>query len=99
MSTVAGREYTIETTNLGSACDTYIYLYDTDGVTEIDHDDDGGIGAASKIVWKCYYLSGDYYIRVRHFNSTSSGPHTNYDIEVSYTDIIFPQISNVALNA
>lgn len=82
---VADKEYTIETTNLGSGSDTYIYLYDTDGTTEITHDDDGGQGVASKIVWKCFQ-TGTYFVRIRHYDSLVSGHHTNFDIEISYED-------------
>ena len=42
--------YLIETSDLGNESDTYMYLYDTDGVTEITHDDDGGEGLASSVM-------------------------------------------------
>jgi len=73
--------YLIETADLGSECDTYMYLYDGDGTTEITHDDDGGVGLASRIVWECS-ISGTYYIMVRHYSSSASGPDTNYNIFV-----------------
>jgi len=73
--------YLIETSDLGSECDTYMYLYDRDGTTEITHDDDGGVGLASRIVWECS-APGTYYIMVRHYSSSASGPNTNYNIFV-----------------
>jgi hypothetical protein len=66
--------------NLGDGCDTYIYLYYTDGTTEIAHNDDGGSGYASRIEWSCT-TTGTYYVKVRHF-STSSGTGS-YDISVT----------------
>jgi subtilisin family serine protease len=46
-------KYLIETSELGYESDTYMYLYDTDGLTEITHDDDNGEGLASRVIWKC----------------------------------------------
>jgi len=74
--------YIIETSDLGNESDTYLYLYDTDGTTEIEHDDDSGIGLASKIVWNCS-ISGTYYIMVRHWSSSAFGPETGYNISVT----------------
>jgi hypothetical protein len=79
---VSGTKYTIEASNLGSGSDTYIYLYDRDGTTEITHDDDGGEGYASRIVWNCP-TSGTYYMMIRHYDSSSHGPDTQYDISIA----------------
>ncbi len=49
--------------------DTKLYLYDTDGVTELASDDDGGEGLAAKIEWTCP-ADGDYYIKVIGFPGT-----------------------------
>jgi C1A family cysteine protease len=85
-----GNSYTIETSELGDESDTYLYLYDTDGTTEIDHDDDSGsgIGLASKIAWNCS-ISGTYYVMVRHFSSSAFGPETRYNISVTVKEAIF----------
>lgn len=77
----AGNDYIIETTNLGSASDTYMYLYDTNGTTEITHDDDGGDGLASRIEWTAP-ASGTYYIRIRHYSALVYGPDTSYDLQL-----------------
>ena len=77
----SGTQYTIETSNLASDSDTYIYLYDRDGTTEIDRDDDGGAGRASEITWTCP-RSGTYYVMIRHYRSSAHGPDTQYDISV-----------------
>jgi hypothetical protein len=78
---VSGTEYTIETSNLGSGSDTFIYLYDRDGTTEITHNDDHS-GLASRIVWNCP-TSGTYYVMIRHYDSSSHGPDTQYDISIT----------------
>ncbi|MCL4830781.1 MAG: serine protease, partial [Caldilineaceae bacterium] len=80
----SGRQYTIETSNLGSGSDTYIYLYDTNGSSQLAANDDGGSGLASRIVWSAPG-NGTYYVRIRHYNSNASGSTTNYDISVRDT--------------
>ena len=80
----SGRQYTIETANLGSGSDTYMYLYSTNGSTQLAEDDDGGGGLASRIGWTAPG-NGTYYVRVRHYSSSASGSNTNYDISVRDT--------------
>jgi len=77
-----GNAYTIETSDLGPASDTYLYLYDPDGTTEIEHDDDSGVGLASKIIWNCN-ASCMYYIKIRHYNSLAYGQETGYNVSVN----------------
>ena len=74
--------YTVETSNLGDESDTCLHLYGTDGTTGICHDDSGGTGSASKIVWNCS-TSGTYYVMVKHFNPSTFGPETIYDVSVT----------------
>ena len=74
-------QYTIETYNLGSGCDTYMYLYQQNGSTQITYNDDGGTGLASRISWSAE-ATGWYYIKVRHYSSSRSGIDTSYDINV-----------------
>lgn len=79
--------YTIETSDLRRDSDTYMYLYGTDGKTEICHNDDGH-GLASKIVWNCS-TSGTYYVMVKHFSPLIFGPETGYNVSVIAEDIPF----------
>ncbi|MEA3281692.1 MAG: S8 family serine peptidase, partial [Euryarchaeota archaeon] len=76
-----GINYLIKTSDLGSESDTYMYIYDTDGLTEIAQDDDCGEGFASRIVWRCG-ASGIYYIMIRHYSSSACGLDTYYSISV-----------------
>ena len=71
----------IETENLGTSSDTYLFLVGTNGTTILAYDDDSGGALASRIEWAAP-ASGTYFARVRHFSSTESGPNTNYDLRV-----------------
>ncbi|MCK4588927.1 MAG: lamin tail domain-containing protein [Nanoarchaeota archaeon] len=69
---ITNHTYIIETFNLSSSADTYLYLYNTDGQSLITSDDDGGIGVASKINWTCP-TSGTYYAMVEDYYPTAIG--------------------------
>lgn len=66
-SAFSGDSYEIVTGSLVPVeeIDTYLALYDTDGMTVITVDDDSGPGFLSRIDWKCD-VSETYYIMVRH---------------------------------
>ena len=49
--TCPGRNYTIETANLGPAADTILELFAPDCTTVLAADDNGGGGFASRIDW------------------------------------------------
>ena len=74
--------YAIKTSDLGPDSDTYLYLYNTDGTTLINSNDDGGGGLASRIVWACP-SNGVYYGMVRHWSGSASGPNTYYNLSIS----------------
>ncbi|UCG69053.1 MAG: hypothetical protein JSV09_14910, partial [Thermoplasmata archaeon] len=79
---VPGTIYTIETLNLSSSVDTYIYLYENDGITIIDSDDDGGGGLASRIIWNSTgYLASYCYVRVIELGG-DGGPGYDYDFRI-----------------
>ncbi|MGD9100577.1 MAG: SdrD B-like domain-containing protein, partial [Anaerolineae bacterium] len=66
----AGRAYTVTTLNLGAATDTVLQLYDTDGKTLLDENDDYQFGSeASRILWTAP-KDGVYFVRVAHFDHT-----------------------------
>ena len=78
----SGCDYSIETSNLGSRSDTYVYLYAPDGQTQIESNDDGGDGLASRIDWTAP-AAGTYYVRIRNYDSSVQGAGTNYDLGVT----------------
>jgi hypothetical protein len=100
---VNGVEYTIETSNLGTNADTYLYVYDTDGVTQLAYDDDGGVGLASRIVWICPG-SGRYYVRERPYSDSRDGAKSGsgagertgadatYDLQVTASQVPRPDL-------
>jgi len=79
-----GVQYTIETSQLGVDCDTYIRLFDTDGITQIDFDDDSGVGLASRIDWVAT-ASGTFYVSVEPFGGNALNIGT-YKISVTSDD-------------
>ncbi|MGL1892401.1 MAG: membrane lipoprotein lipid attachment site-containing protein [Spirochaetaceae bacterium] len=69
----SGVTYTFYTTETGheTSVDTYMYLYDVDGTTLIEEDDDDGQdyrGLCSAIVFPCT-TTGTYYLVIKDLNS------------------------------
>jgi hypothetical protein len=65
---VAGETYVIDTT-LATLDDSVLALYDRDGQSKIQEDDDGGPNRASKLFWTAPE-SGDYFVEVSGYGST-----------------------------
>lgn len=61
-------------THAGDAGDTKLYLFDVDGVTQLDYDDDGGEGYYSLITFDVP-ADGTYYIEVTGYSSTTTGTY------------------------
>ncbi len=74
-SAVQGANYSFSTA-LGTLADTVLYLYNTDGVTLITSDDDGGPGNASLISNWIAPSTATYYLDVRDFGDNSPGTYT-----------------------
>ena len=70
-SAVAGLNYEFATT-LDTLADSVLRLYDTDGITELASNDDGGPSLGSVINFQAP-TSGVYLLSVESFNSTSTG--------------------------
>ncbi|HPD19410.1 MAG TPA: hypothetical protein PLF61_07085, partial [Candidatus Goldiibacteriota bacterium] len=91
----AGMQYVIETFNLESNSDTYLYLLQRDGITIIATDDDNGMEVkASRIIWVCDE-SGWYFIRIQQYGCmTVYGKNTGFQIRITdgppYTPTISP---------
>jgi len=79
----AGKVYTIRTLNLSQGNDTILILYDTNGTTQLEYNDDDPDNApASKIVWTCS-AAGTYFVKAAHFSAQIGGCNITYDLEVS----------------
>ncbi len=75
---VAGTTYVFETgpdlNALGLNLDTYLYVYDTDGSTQVGIDDDGGVANFSKITYTPS-SSGTYYVMSRSYGYMYTGAY------------------------
>jgi len=78
---ITGVIYDIKTSNLGTACDTVISLYDASG-TLVDIMNANGAGEDEELNWQCI-RDGVYYVMVRHSDESIFGDHTGYDLSVS----------------
>ena len=63
-----------ETIDIGGMSDTKLYLYDTDGVTQLAYDDDGGVGLKSKISYT-FSTAGTFYLTVAPYNTSHDGAY------------------------
>ena len=80
---ISGTTYLLETSNLGLAADTELFLYGSDGTTLLADNDDYAIDLlASRLIWRAPG-SGLFYAKVQHVNPSLSGPGTRYDLAVS----------------
>ncbi len=70
---LAGDNVTFET-HAGDAGDTKMYLYDTDGVSQLAFDDDGGVGYYSLINFE-FTADGTYFIMITHYSSSGTGTY------------------------
>jgi hypothetical protein len=77
-----GVTYTLSTFDLGTAADTYLYLYDTDGTTLLAANDDYGGSLASRIDWTAPTTS-TYYLLIQHWNPNVGGCGTAYTVSVT----------------
>jgi hypothetical protein len=78
---LSGEAYTIKASNLGSNCDAFIELYDTDGTTLLASMDGGLKGEDELLDWACLQ-DGIYYVKVSHYDPGAYGENTEYDLEV-----------------
>ena len=79
-----GQVYVIKTGDLESSADTTLVLYDRDGETKLDENDDVDWpnNIASRIVWTAP-SDGTYYAMVRSYDWTVWGENTGYTVGVS----------------
>jgi hypothetical protein len=77
----AGKEYTIQTSNLGPGVDTFMFLFDSDMTTILAQNDDGGNGLASRIDF-FPQRDGWYYAQVKNAGDLGA-PYMTYDLSLS----------------
>ncbi|MEA1950533.1 MAG: S8 family serine peptidase [Planctomycetota bacterium] len=88
---VAGVTYRFDVTLTGLE-DSWITLYDQDGVTIIDYDDDGGEGWASSLTWTADQ-SGTYYITVEAYAYYQTGSYS-LDVILEYSPPTFDPVAD-----
>lgn len=81
MEATAGGHYTLRTSGLEPEVDTFIRLYDRDGITLLTSDDNSGEGMASEIVWQAT-TTGTYFIRITYSDGGVYGCNAGYNIEL-----------------
>ncbi len=74
--TTAGGSASFETGAGASpaAGDTKIYVYASDGTTQVAYDDDSGAGLYSLVTYS--FSAGTYYVKVIHYSATGTGNYT-----------------------
>jgi len=92
-----GVTYTLATTNVGGHADTVLYLYDTDGTTLINANDDyPEMWPSSRLDWQPS-ASGTYYAKVDHWDPWAYGCTTEYGLSIVTNDEV-PPAGNVSIN-
>jgi hypothetical protein len=102
-----GNIYDIKTSNLiGNGMDTVMYLYDTDGETELEYNnnyiDYNYIDYSSKIVMS-KLQTGTYYVKILHCYKDAGRDDSNavgqYDISITKTVDEQPKLSDVCVSS
>ncbi len=95
--TQGGITYTLQTANLDTSADTYLYLYDTDGATLLLSNDDYNGTLASYIEWTAP-ATGTYYVLVKHWNPNVGGCGTTYTFRFAEfsSELFLPIIANIS---
>jgi hypothetical protein len=76
---VSGKEYVLETLNLGDRIDTFIALYGPEGELLTEDDDGGGEPLASRCTWTAGE-DGTLCFMVRDLGDGQAGPGTEYTV-------------------
>ena len=89
----AGTLYNIEARPIGSLSDPLLWLYDSDGLTPITFDDDGGGFRAARLEWRAP-INGTIYIEVQDLTN-ATGQRSAYNVEIRNSlSSYLPSISN-----
>jgi hypothetical protein len=72
---VAGKTYDIRTT-LWTLADSKLYLYKSDGVTQLGYNDDDPKGGAGSRITYTVATTGVYYLKVTGYSSSYTGTYT-----------------------
>jgi len=79
---MAGRRYTVQTSNLAVGVNTVVEMYDLDGVTLLASDDNSGERLASYLEWQAP-LDGTYFLRIVRTAGSAYGCNAGYELSVT----------------
>lgn len=69
----AGQVVVFET-HAGDIGDTKLYIFDVDGMTQLDYIDDGGVGYYSRLEFE-FPADGTYFVEITGYSSTTQGTY------------------------
>ncbi|MBN2004934.1 MAG: VCBS repeat-containing protein [Anaerolineae bacterium] len=75
--------YDIETFDVSEGMDTVVYLYDSDGTTLLDWDDDVTPGAFTSHLHFQPYHSGTFYLQIKAYNPEGADCEATYSVRVT----------------
>jgi len=81
LNLIGGKKYIVRTNVLGPAVDTFLEIFDIDGLTVLAQDDDDGGGQASRIEWQAP-RDGTYFVRVSQASGSAYGCGATYELGV-----------------
>ena len=73
ITVTAGLEYEFET-HPGDIGDTKLYIFDTDGTTQLAYVDDGGVGYYSYLTYT-FAADGTYFVEITGYSSSTTGTY------------------------
>ncbi|SVE33441.1 uncharacterized protein METZ01_LOCUS486295, partial [marine metagenome] len=91
----AGIEYLIKTRSLSNGADTYLQVYDTDGATLLDSNDDESTSSVASAIQFTASADATYYIRTNR--STDAIPIGEYgDHDLTIYNINHPSVTSLS---
>ena len=81
-TTVVDGDYQIQTAAVGANSDTVLELYDQDGATRLQSNDDIGLGGSARVTLHAS-AAGTYYVRAIQYNSNMVGAETDYQVALT----------------
>jgi hypothetical protein len=82
LDAVSGKKYLMRTDNLAEGVDTFLQVYNIDGVTLLASDNNSGGSGASKLEWQAPQ-NGTYFIRISVVPTSNYGCSAIYQIRIT----------------
>jgi len=85
---IGGKRYFIQTSNLSLGVDTFLQIFDTDGVTVLASHDNSGSNNSSQITWQAP-RDGQYFIQVSQVDNSAYGCSEIYQLKIALLNGIY----------